>query len=90
MAPSTRVVRRTTLARRLKSSLDPHDFLLWISEELNSQDWEEFDRQWSTFIGISLNILFILARINSVPAVDGNDVFEDYRGPSGLLSVLVG
>jgi hypothetical protein len=86
MAPPTRLVRRTTLAERIRSNLNISDLLLWASEELNSQDWEEFDKQWSTLIGTGMNALFILVRIYSVAPSDGHDVFEDYSGKSGGLT----
>ncbi|KAI9658512.1 MAG: hypothetical protein M1831_003950 [Alyxoria varia] len=79
MPPRARLVRRTPLATRLKAYLDPLDFLLWASEELNSRDWEDFQAQWATSIGIALNISFMIARANSTNTSSsyGEAVFSD-------------
>lgn len=86
MPPSRpRLVRKEPLMTRLKSYFDPLDFLLWASEELNSNDFEDVFRQWSIPAGVSLNFSFMLARANSGgPGVDrGDDVFGDYHARRG-------
>jgi hypothetical protein len=89
-ATSARVVRRAPFSERVKSLLNLWDIHLWLSEELNSRDWEEFDRRWSTSLGIALNLLFIFLRANSTPSSNGDDIFEDYdRKPSGLFASFV-
>jgi hypothetical protein len=88
--PSGRVVRRAPFSERVKSWFNIADMLLWLSEELNSRDWEEFDRRWSNSMGIALNLIFIFLRANSTPSSSGDDIFEDYhRKPSGLFASLV-
>jgi hypothetical protein len=89
---SNRIVRRAPLSERIQSYLHPEDFLLWVSEELNSRDWEDFNRNWSTTVGVTLNLVFIFARANSGSNTSGDDVFEDYEGrsASGWLAWLVG
>lgn len=82
-----RLVRRTPLMQRLKAHLDPHDLLLWLSEELNSDTYEEWLRDWATPIGIGLNLVFILARGASSRG-NSDDVFGDSNG-SGWLSWFV-
>ncbi|PLB34195.1 Nur1/Mug154 family protein [Aspergillus candidus] len=74
-----RLVRRRPLGERIKSYLNPLDFLLWLSEEIDANDWDQFEKDWALPLGISLNIIFIIARANSrtnsSKAVD--DVFGD-------------
>jgi len=91
MAPHrTRLVRRAPLTERIKAYLNPYDFLLWASEELN--DWEDLDKKWSVPIGVLLNVVFMMARANSGGNQSrGDDVFADYyeRRGSGWLTWLV-
>lgn len=90
MAP--RLVRRRPLAERILEKLNPLDFLLWLSEELNSDEWQDNLREWSTIIGLALNLIFLLARANSGQTSNGDDVFADYesRVVSGWLAWFVG
>jgi hypothetical protein len=78
-------VRRAPLLERIKSNLDPWDWLLWISEEINSNDWEEFTEAWATAIGITLNVVFMIARAGSGEAKPSpkDDVFGDFEGRTG-------
>ncbi|KAK5119597.1 hypothetical protein LTR85_007426 [Meristemomyces frigidus] len=80
-----RLVRRTPLSERLKAYLDPYDLLLWLSEELNDDAYDEWLKAWATPIGIGLNILFILARgASKAGAARGSeDVFGDIDGRRG-------
>lgn len=77
-----RLVRRTPLSERIKAYLDPYDFFLWLSEELNDDAYDEWLKDWATPIGIGLNILFILARGASRPRQGRgrNDVFGEDEG----------
>jgi len=95
MPPATRarLVRRAPLIDRVAAYLNPLDFLLWLSEELNSNDWDDFQRTWSIPTGITMNVAFMIARSNSRASTSttGDDVFGDShidRG-SGWLSWLV-
>jgi len=89
-----RLVRRTPFISRLKAYLNPWDFLLWASEELNGNDWDDFYRQWATPIGILFNVVFMAARANSsgTKRGRGDDVFGDFheRSGSGWLIWFVG
>lgn len=87
-----RLVRRRKLSERIKSYLNPLDFLLWLSEELESNDWDQWQKDWATPIGVALNIIFLIARANSGPSLQsrGNDVFGDAEGYSGWLAWFVG
>ncbi|KAI9795085.1 MAG: hypothetical protein M1816_000107 [Peltula sp. TS41687] len=81
-----RLVRRAPLAERIKAYLNPLDFLLWLSEEIDSHDWDEFQRSYSTPIGLALNVVFLIARANSGKTTSRtglDDVFgEEQGGPS--------
>lgn len=81
-----RLVRRRPLAERIKSYLNPLDFLLWLSEEIDANDWDQFEKDWSLTLGVILNLVFLIARANSRPtgsrAVD--DVFGDDGGAPWL------
>ncbi|KAK5708696.1 hypothetical protein LTR17_020467 [Elasticomyces elasticus] len=80
-----RLVRRAPLLERLKAFLDPYDFLLWLSEELNDDTYQEWLKDWATPLGIALNIVFILARGASKAAQprSRDDVFGDVDGSKG-------
>lgn len=79
------LVRRRPLLERIQAYLDPGDFLLWLSEELNDDAHEDFLNNWATPIGIALNFLFILARGSSNPGDSrgSDDVFGDIDGKRG-------
>lgn len=82
-----RLVRRRPLLERLKSYLNPLDFLLWLSEEIETRDWD--DQSFANPLGATLNFIFLLARANSGPnRSSGDDVFGDTSG-SGWSSWLV-
>jgi ABC-type multidrug transport system permease subunit len=57
-ADISRLVRRAPLAKRLKAYTNPSDWLIWLSEELNSNDWDEFAQAYAVYIGFAVNILF--------------------------------
>ena len=90
MAP--RLVRRRPLAERIKSYLNPFDFLLWLSEELDSSDLDQWQKEWATPIGLLLNVVFLIARANSGSSTTstGDDVFGEEIGYTGWLAWFVG
>lgn len=77
-----RLVRRRPLGERIRSYLSPWDFLLWFSEEIEGNDWDQLEKEWGLTIGFSLNLIFLIARANSrssgSQALD--DVFGDEEG----------
>jgi hypothetical protein len=79
------LVRRRPLLERIQAYLDPWDFLLWLSEELNDDAYEDLLNTWATPIGIALNFLFIIARGASKPGDlrGSDDVFGDIEGKRG-------
>ncbi|KAF2805495.1 uncharacterized protein BDZ99DRAFT_574422 [Mytilinidion resinicola] len=75
-----RLVRRAPLSERVAAYLNPLDFLLWLSEELNGNDWDEFQRAYALPMGIGMNVVFIIARANSKPGKSYDyDVFADSK-----------
>ncbi|KAK0718137.1 hypothetical protein B0T26DRAFT_647086 [Lasiosphaeria miniovina] len=83
-----RLVRRRPLAERIQSLLNPADLYLWLSEEIQTFDWDS--KTFGTRFGLTASFLFLLARANA-GARHGNgddDVFGDGTG-SGWMTVLV-
>ncbi|KAI5868554.1 hypothetical protein GGS23DRAFT_36669 [Durotheca rogersii] len=85
MAP--RLVRRRPLLERVKSLLNPMDFLLWLSEEIETHDWDS--NLVGTQLGLAMNFVFLLAMANSGGSRVADPVFDD-GAVSGWFSFLVG
>ncbi|KAL8952282.1 MAG: hypothetical protein Q9222_001813 [Ikaeria aurantiellina] len=85
-----RLIRRRPFVERVKAHLNPLDLLLWLSEGFDASDLDQWQKSWSTTIGICFNVIFLLARANagsrSQHLVD--DVFGDQRASTGLISWL--
>ncbi|KAJ4270412.1 hypothetical protein NW762_002093 [Fusarium torreyae] len=81
-----RLVRRQPLSERIMSAMNPMDFLLWLSEELETRDWDSTAA--GTQIGLAMNFVFLLARANSGFSSKSDDVFSDEAG-SGWLAFFV-
>ncbi|KAL6703863.1 hypothetical protein ACN47E_008997 [Coniothyrium glycines] len=81
-----RLVRRAPLAERIKAYTDPSDWLIWIAEELNSSDWDEFAASYAVYIGFAANLLFVLAQANGGAATSSDDdgVFREVSGPGWI------
>jgi hypothetical protein len=78
------------LAERIKAYLNPLDFLLWASEELESNDWNELQKIYATPLGLILNVAFLVARANSGGGrVVQDDVFSDGHESSSWFRWLV-
>ena len=74
-------VRRQGLIERLKDYFNVYDFLLWLSEEVESSGLEQLEKEWAIPIGLVLNIIFLLARSNSTQTTKSyDDVFGEARG----------
>jgi hypothetical protein len=71
-----RLVRRRSLWQRVTAVLDPRDFLLWLSEEVETREWSS-SKTLGVQIGLGMSILFLLARANSRSSEDDDDIFED-------------
>ncbi|KAK9422727.1 putative Meiotically up-regulated gene 154 protein [Seiridium unicorne] len=81
-----RLVRRKPLAERIKAMLNPMDFLLWLSEEIETRDWNS--KSVGMQMGIAMNLIFAVARANSSRNTTSDDVFGD-DGGSGWLTFIV-
>ncbi|KAF2226198.1 hypothetical protein BDZ85DRAFT_232567 [Elsinoe ampelina] len=79
-----RLVRRQPWSERIKSALDPYDFLLWLAEELHDSTWDEALKDWTLPIGAAANFIYVIARANSGSAASSrsSDVFGDFDGRS--------
>ncbi|ODM16587.1 hypothetical protein SI65_08094 [Aspergillus cristatus] len=76
-----RLVRRRPLGERIKSYLNPLDFLLWLSGEIDANDWDQFEKDWALPVGVALNVIFLIARANSRPS--GSEAVDDVFGDDG-------
>lgn len=81
-----RLVRRQPLAERIKSYLNPLDFLLWLWEEIDANDWDQFEKNWATTLGVILNLVFMVARANT--RTSGSQAFDDVFGEEVGISYL--
>lgn len=87
----SRRVRRAPLSERLSNYFDPRDWLLWLSEEVQTSDWAQVQGKPTWLIGLGANLLFMLALSKSQSTVSANDdVFGDYatRSGSGWLRAI--
>ncbi|KKK17408.1 hypothetical protein P175DRAFT_0558956 [Aspergillus ochraceoroseus IBT 24754] len=81
-----RLIRRQPLAERIKSYLNPLDFLLWLSEEIDANDWDQFEKNWALPLGVTLNLVFLVARAKSQSS--GSQAIDDVFGEDGGSSWL--
>lgn len=82
-------VRRQPLIERVKAYLNPYDFLLWLSEEIESNGWDQLEKEWAIPIAFVLNLVFLIARANVTTTSRGyDDVFAEVKGP-GWIAWLV-
>jgi hypothetical protein len=84
-----RLVRRKPLLERIKDYLNPGDFLLWLSEELETTDWD--GKQFGVPLALGLHVVFLIAKSNSgrSGSAGGDDVFGDMSSGPGWLSYMV-
>ncbi|KAG5989413.1 hypothetical protein E4U43_004504 [Claviceps pusilla] len=84
-----RLVRRRSLRERIASMLNPMDFLLWLSEEIETRDWDS--GLIGTQLGLGLNLLFLIVRANSGSEQASDDIFGDESSSSwpSLLMYLM-
>ncbi len=83
---SQRLVRRKPLSERLQTLFNPMDFYLWLSEEIQTFDWDS--NAFGIRFGLAANFLFLLARANSGSSQAADDVFGDGQA-SSWVSFLV-
>lgn len=91
MAPPGRLVRRKPLVEKIKAYLNPWDNLLWLSEEIETRDWNT--KSFATPLGLSFSFVFLIARANSGSSSRSkgeDDVFGDSGNSTGWASWFVG
>ncbi|ATZ57817.1 hypothetical protein BCIN_15g03490 [Botrytis cinerea B05.10] len=83
-----RLVRRRPLRERITDWFNIQDWLLWISEEIETRDWDS--KAYANPLGFGLHFILLIARANSGDEGHGNgdDVFGDVPSGSGWLSYL--
>ncbi|KAL0933212.1 uncharacterized protein CTRU02_212175 [Colletotrichum truncatum] len=81
-----RLVRKKPLAERVKAWLNPMDNLLWLSEELETRDWDS--KALGTQLGLAFNFAFLLSRANSTVSDVEDDVFGD-AGSGSFVTFVV-
>ena len=87
----SRRVRRAPLSERLANYLDWRDWLLYVSEEVQTSDWAKVQGKPTWAIGLGCNLVFMVALSNSKSAAyTEDDVFGDYatRSGSGWLRAI--
>lgn len=82
-----RLVRRKPLLERISTVLNPMDFLLWLSEEMETRDWDS--KNAGTQLGLGLNFVFLIARANFGSSKPSDDIFGNDGGAS-WISLIVG
>lgn len=55
--------------------LNPMDFYLWLSEEIQTLDWDS--KNFGNKFGLAANFVFFLARANNGVEEPVDDVFSD-------------
>lgn len=80
-----RLVRRKPFSERLKAYLNPLDFLLYVSEELETSEWDTVG--FGRALGMGLNFALLLARANSG---GGRGREDDVFGDGGSEGSWVG
>jgi hypothetical protein len=73
----------------MKDYLNPGDFLLWLSEEIETRDWDA--KHFGTPLALGLHIIFLVSRANSGNSNrgGGDDVFGDDYSGTGWFSYIV-
>ncbi|AEO67057.1 d08c936f-b9c3-4593-a4b3-c2ef13c38f34 [Thermothielavioides terrestris] len=81
-----RLVRRQPLSQKIRAMLNPMDFYLWLSEEIQTFNWDS--QTFGTRFGLVANFVFLLARANAGGASGAvDDVFGDAPA-NGWVSLL--
>lgn len=72
---------------RITSALNPWDFFLWVSEEIETRDIGS--KSLGTQLGLALNFVFLLARANGVYSTNSaDDVFSDDDGGNWIAYIV--
>lgn len=83
-----RLIRRRSRYDRFKDYVNPLDWLLWASEELETGDWDS--KAAGTTTGLAMSFVFLVARANSGRSkAYEDDVFSDHQNGPGWAAWLV-
>jgi len=83
-----RLVRRAPLSQRILAYCNIMDLLLWLSEELETRDWDS--KEVGTRVGLVASFVFMLARANSEAVTDADmEVFGDGDSGTGWVHYIV-
>ncbi|KAI0490181.1 hypothetical protein F4859DRAFT_183222 [Xylaria cf. heliscus] len=82
-----RLVRKRPFMERVKAMLNPMDFLLWLSEEIETHDWSS--KAVGTQLGLAMNFAFLIARANSGGTHVEDPVFDDGGSSAGWLAYVI-
>ncbi|KAI1740729.1 hypothetical protein F4680DRAFT_447586 [Xylaria scruposa] len=82
-----RLVRKRPFTERVKAMLNPMDFLLWLSEEIETHEWSS--KSVGTQLGLAMNFAFLITRANSGGTRVADPVFDDGDSSMGWLAYLI-
>jgi hypothetical protein len=91
--PSQRLIRHQSLLQRISSY--PQDLLLSLNETYELLEWDTISDTFSIPIGVALNIIYLLARLDQhdhTRSYHEKDIFEGSRipDPGGVFGVRIG
>jgi len=66
--------------------MNPMDFYLWLSEEIQTLDWDS--KTFGTRFGLAANFVFLLATANSGERQSVDDVFGDAPASSWITAIV--
>jgi len=82
-----RRIRRAPLLERILAYCNIMDLLLWLSEELETRDWDS--NAVGTQVGIAASLLFMVARASTETATDAEQELFGDGGGTGWRQYLV-
>lgn len=82
-------VRKQPLGERIKSALNVYDFLLSVSEGIESYGWDQVEKAWAAPIGVAFNLIFLISRANvGKRSKSYDDVFGESTGSGWAASIV--
>lgn len=82
-------VRKQPLSERISTALNIYDWLLWLSEEIESNGWDQLEKEWAIPIGFAFNFVFLIARANTgAQSSSYDDIFAETTGPGWASSIV--
>jgi hypothetical protein len=84
-----RLVRRKPWVDRMKDYLNPGDFLLWLSEEIETREWDS--KQLGAPLALGLHTILLVTRASGggLGGSRKDDVFGDVSSGSGWFGYIV-